>query len=108
MALILALLSAGCASMEPAYVRPTPAIPPSWPVGDAYLRQSEATLPAVTYQQIFRDPRLQNLIGQALVNNQDLATAAELGSRLEAAWSEGEVGLTVLSGPGAAATEEVA
>jgi multidrug efflux system outer membrane protein len=40
------------------------------------LRQSEATLPAVTYQQIFRDPRLQTLIGQALVNNQDLLVAA--------------------------------
>jgi len=76
LALSLALLSTGCASMEPAYIRPTPAIPASWPVGDAYLRQSEATLPAVTYQQIFRDNRLQTLIGQALVNNQDLATAA--------------------------------
>ena len=75
-AVALALLSTGCASLEPAYVRPTPAIPASWPVGDAYLRQSEATLPAVTYQDIFRDARLQTLIGQALVNNQDLATAA--------------------------------
>ena len=75
-ALALALLSTGCTMLEPAYVRPTPAIPASWPVGDAYLRQSEATLPAVTYQQIFRDARLQTLIGQALVNNQDLATAA--------------------------------
>jgi multidrug efflux system outer membrane protein len=62
--------------MEPHYERPAPAVPGSWPVGDAYLRQSEATLPAVTYQQIFRDPRLQTLIGQALVNNQDLLVAA--------------------------------
>jgi multidrug efflux system outer membrane protein len=63
-------------SMEPHYERPAPSVPGSWPVGDAYLRQSEATLPAVTYQQIFRDPRLQTLIGQALVNNQDLLVAA--------------------------------
>jgi multidrug efflux system outer membrane protein len=63
-------------SLEPHYARPTPAIPASWPAGDAYLRQSEATLPAVTYQDIFRDARLQTLIGQALVNNQDLMTAA--------------------------------
>jgi multidrug efflux system outer membrane protein len=63
-------------SLEPHYARPTPAIPASWPVGDAYLRQSEATLPAVTYQDIFRDARLQTLIGQALVNNQDLMAAA--------------------------------
>ncbi len=75
-AVILALLASGCMSLEPHYERPTPAIPASWPVGDAYLRQSEAALPALTYQDIFRDPRLQTLIGQALVNNQDLATAA--------------------------------
>jgi multidrug efflux system outer membrane protein len=62
--------------MEPQYARPEAAVPPSWPAGDAYLRQSEATLPAVTYQEIFRDPRLQSLIEQGLFNNQDLALAA--------------------------------
>ena len=61
---------------EPAYVRPDPAIPASWPAGDAYLRQSEAALPAVTYRDIFRDPRLQALIEQALANNRDLMVAA--------------------------------
>jgi multidrug efflux system outer membrane protein len=75
-AALLALLATGCMSMEPRYARPDPAIPASWPVGDAYLRQSEATLPAVTYKQIFRDPRLQALIEQALVNNRDLMAAA--------------------------------
>jgi multidrug efflux system outer membrane protein len=73
---LIALLATGCMSMEPHYELPAPSVPGSWPVGDAYLRQSEATLPAVTYQQIFRDPRLQTLIGQALVNNQDLLVAA--------------------------------
>jgi outer membrane protein, multidrug efflux system len=75
-AAILALAATGCASMQPAYVRPDSAIPASWPTGDAYLRQSEAALPAVTYRDIFRDPRLQALIGQALVNNRDLMVAA--------------------------------
>lgn len=75
-AALLALLATGCMSLEPHYVRPDPAIPASWPVGDPYLRQSEATLPAVTYKQIFRDPRLQTLIEQALVNNRDLMVAA--------------------------------
>ena len=56
---LLALLATGCASMEPTYVRPDPAIPASWPVGDPYLVQSEAGLPALTYQQVFQDPRLQ-------------------------------------------------
>lgn len=66
---------AGC-SMEPKYVQPAAPVPPSWPVGDAYLRQSEAALPAVTYRDIFRDPRLQTLIAQALANNRDLRVAA--------------------------------
>ena len=67
-AAFLALLATGCASMQPAYVRPDSAVPTSWPVGDVYLRQSEAALPAVTYRDIFRDPRLQALIEQALFN----------------------------------------
>ncbi len=58
------------------YVRPSPAIPSSWPVGDPYLRAAEAPLPAVRYTDIFRDPRLQTLIAQALVNNRDLMVAA--------------------------------
>jgi multidrug efflux system outer membrane protein len=62
--------------MEAAYMRPNAAIPASWPAGDPYLRQSEAALPAVTYEQIFQDPRLQALIEQALVNNRDLMAAA--------------------------------
>jgi len=73
---LVAILLAGCTTMEPKYVRPEAAVPPSWPVGDAYLKQSEAALPVVTYGQIFRDPRLQSLIAQALANNQDLKLAA--------------------------------
>src|SRR5205807_8315475 len=56
--------------------RPDPAIPRSWPAGSPALAQTEAALPAVTYQQIFTDPRLQTLIGQALINNRDLMVAA--------------------------------
>ena len=70
-----ALLLAGC-SMTPAYERPQAVVPPSWPVGDAYLRQSEAALPALTFEQVFTDPRLRTLVGQALVNNRDLRIAA--------------------------------
>ena len=73
---LLALVATSCATMEPHYVRPDAAIPASWPTGDAYLRQSEANLPAVIYREIFRDARLQALIGQALANNRDLMIAA--------------------------------
>jgi len=75
-ALLLAVTSLGACSMAPPYVRPELPVPPSWPVGDAYLAQSEAALPSVTYRDIFRDPRLQSLIEQALSNNRDLRVAA--------------------------------
>jgi len=68
------LALAGC-SFEPAYRRPQASVPVSWPVGDAYLRQSEAALPAVSYRDIFRDPNLVAIIDQALANNQDLRLA---------------------------------
>jgi len=74
-ALLLATALAGC-SLAPTYVDPALPVPPSWPVGDAYLRQSEAKLPAITYRHIFKDARLQALIDQALVNNRDLRVAA--------------------------------
>lgn len=73
--LLTATALAGC-SMEPKYVQPVAPVPPSWPVGDAYLANSEAALPAVTYRDIFRDARLQKLIAQALAENRDLRVAA--------------------------------
>jgi len=76
LALFLALAPLGACSMDPHYVRPELPVPPSWPVGDAYLARSEAALPSISYRDIFRDPRLQTLIEQALVNNRDLRVAA--------------------------------
>ncbi|WP_267379372.1 MULTISPECIES: efflux transporter outer membrane subunit [unclassified Sphingomonas] len=72
--LLAAGLLAGC-SLAPHYARPELPVPPSWPIGDAYLAQSEATLPTITYRDIFTDPRLQAIIGQALANNRDLRAA---------------------------------
>ncbi|WP_066727000.1 efflux transporter outer membrane subunit [Sphingomonas pituitosa] len=66
---------AGC-SMAPKDVRPEAPVPPSWPAGDSYLRESEATLPALSWREVFRDARLQTLIEQALANNRDLRVAA--------------------------------
>lgn len=73
-ALIAACMLSAC-SLAPAYVRPASPIPASWPAGDAYLAQSEAGLPSLTYRQMFRDPRLQAVIAQALDNNRDLRIA---------------------------------
>ena len=65
---------AGC-TLEPTYVRPTPAVPQSWPVGAAYPAASAAALPSVSYRDIFKDPHLQAIIDQALANNQNLQVA---------------------------------
>ena len=73
---LVVVLATGCMSLETKYARPDPTIPASWPAGDAYLKQSEAALPTLTYTDIFRDVRLQALIAQALANNRNLAAAA--------------------------------
>jgi multidrug efflux system outer membrane protein len=72
--LLIALLLSAC-SLEPKYVAPLPAVPASWPVGDPALKASEATLPALGYRDVFRDPRLQELITRGLANNQDVKLA---------------------------------
>jgi len=64
---------AGC-SFDPKLTRPDPAVPAQWPSGDAYAEPREA-LPTLTYADIFRDPKLQAVIAQALANNRDLAAA---------------------------------
>src|SRR5690606_24239447 len=75
------LLLAGC-SLAPPHVAPAPPVPGSWPVGDAYLVQSEAALASIDYTDVFGDPRFLRLAEQALANNRDLRIAA---ANLEAA-----------------------
>lgn len=70
------MLALSACSLAPPYVQPALPVPVSWPVGDAYLRQSEAALPSVGYRQVFTDPRLQRVIDRALANNRDLRVAA--------------------------------
>jgi multidrug efflux system outer membrane protein len=74
-----ALALAGC-TLEPHYVRPAPAVPSTWPSGPAYATsQPSPPLPALSFRDVFRDPRLQGLIDQALANNQNLrATLANV------------------------------
>lgn len=74
-ALLLTVSLPAC-SMAPDYVRGASPVPASWPAGDAYLIQSEASVPAISYRDIFRDQRLQALVEHALVNNRDLRIAA--------------------------------
>ena len=94
-----ALALAGC-SLAPKTVLPTPPVPQGWPVGDAYLLQSEAALPILSYQSILTDPRLQSLTEQALANNRDLrvayanVAAARAQMRVTRAGQFPEVGIT--------------
>lgn len=74
-AALIGVTALGGCNFTPAYIRPTPAVPSSWPAGDAYLRASEAALPSVNYRDVFRDPALQTIIEQALANNQNLRVA---------------------------------
>lgn len=69
-----ALLSA--CSLAPKDIRPGLPVPPRWPSGDAYPSAREASLPNISYRDIFRDPRLHRIIAQALANNSDLRLAA--------------------------------
>ncbi|HWK42443.1 MAG TPA: efflux transporter outer membrane subunit [Croceibacterium sp.] len=68
-------LLAGC-SLAPPYVQPEAPIAESWPIGDAYLLQTEQALPSVDYTDVFRDVRFLSLVDQALANNRDLRIAA--------------------------------
>lgn len=72
--LAMVLIVSAC-TLEPKFVAPLPAIPASWPIGDRALKAGEAALPSLGYRDVFRDPRLQALIGRGLQNNQDVRVA---------------------------------
>ncbi len=72
---LAATLLLGACNLAPKYIAPLPAVPSGWPVGDAALRTSEASLPSLGHRDVFRDARLQNLIDQGLRNNQDVRLA---------------------------------
>lgn len=71
----LALMLLGGCSFAPKYVRPTPAVPQSWPMRDAALLASETDLASLSYRDVFKDPKLVSLMDRALANNQDLRAA---------------------------------
>jgi multidrug efflux system outer membrane protein len=75
LAVSAAALALAACTLEPRYVRPAPAIPSTWPTGEAYPAAAQPALPALTYRDVFKDPQLVRLIETALANNQDLRAA---------------------------------
>jgi multidrug efflux system outer membrane protein len=77
---LAAALALGGCTLEPHYVQPQPAVPATWPKGVAYPpAAAETGQPALSYRDVFRDPKLQALIDRALADNQDLrATLANV------------------------------
>ena len=63
-ALIALALLSGC-SMAPKYVQPALPVPTSWPVGDAYLAQSEAALAVAPVGIVLLDACREDPFGEA-------------------------------------------
>lgn len=80
----LALMLLGGCSLAPTYQRPAAPVPESWPTAAPYPEPAERGPTAIGYRDIFRDPRLQALIDQALANNRDLRVAAANVARARA------------------------
>lgn len=68
----LAIMLSGC-SLTPPYVRPDAPVAPDWPNGPAYPQPVALTADTpISRAQLFTDPRLNQVIDQAIVNNRDL------------------------------------
>lgn len=77
-ALIFALgtsLVAGCASMAPDYQRPTAPVPAEFPQAGAKAPANAPLAENIPWRDYFADPRLREVIAQALANNRDLRVA---------------------------------
>jgi len=74
-ALAAAALLGGCVDLAPAYHRPAPPVPASFPAGPAYPPAPGAATPIVGWRDFFSDPKLNRIIEEALANNRDLRIA---------------------------------
>ncbi|GAD49728.1 putative outer membrane efflux protein [Caenibius tardaugens NBRC 16725] len=77
----LALLLAGC-SFAPAHVRPALPIPETF----AGQPSNGPAIARIGWQDFFREPQLQALIGEALANNRDIRIATGRVAEARAAW----------------------
>ena len=73
LALIASLSLGGCASLVPDRTDVAPSIPAQWPAAAGQGRPTDAA--ELGWRDFFTDPRLQQVIEQALANNRDLRVA---------------------------------
>jgi NodT family efflux transporter outer membrane factor (OMF) lipoprotein len=71
-----ALLS-GCINLAPHYHRAEAPVPTHWPVVDGQVVKGRADIATANlgWRDFIKDPRLQRVVAQALVNNRDLRVA---------------------------------
>ena len=77
-ALMAALLAGGCGALEPRLPEAAPATPAAWPLPATTATQAPAgARPAAEtgWREFFADPKLGEVIAQALANNRDLRVA---------------------------------
>jgi len=72
---LAASLLTGCIDLAPAYHRPAPPVPASFPTGPAYPVAPTAAQPIAGWRDFFQDAKLKAVIDQALANNRDLRIA---------------------------------
>ncbi|MBO9880601.1 efflux transporter outer membrane subunit [Xanthomonas sp. D-109] len=66
---------AGCASLAPSYARPDAPVPATFADSGSGAIGDCANVATLDWRQVFLDPRLQQVIAQALDNNRDLRVA---------------------------------
>jgi len=71
----LSVVLGGCTLM-PKYERPAAPVAGSWPGAPVVIHATNDVAAGVDWREFFDDPRLQNLIAEALENNRDLRIAA--------------------------------
>ena len=69
-AVVLGAVLGGCVSMAPRYDRPAAPVPSNLPGGEGAARAAD-----VPWQQFVHEPKLQQVVRQALANNRDLRRA---------------------------------
>ena len=78
LALATSLFVSGCATLQPPLPEAAPSIPAEWPLPATTPVATEGSAPVaadIGWRDFFADPRLDQLVAQALDNNRDLRVA---------------------------------